>query len=142
MAGALICRREAEGERNRVLDIVEDVYGRCPPPETFPEDRLVVEEYGRIAAFAMLYRLDGIAIGSVDWLAIEHGRSEADRIAILGCLLDGLRELKAALGLRAVMVHSPYDELREHLGASDLKPGEENLRRLAVLAWPGGDRAG
>ena len=141
MAGALICRREAEGERNRVLDIVEAVYGRRPPPEVFPEDRLVVEGDGRLAAFAALYRLDDIEIGSVDWLAIEDGRGEADRIAILGCLLDGLRELKVAHGMRAVMVHSPYDEIRRHLRAADLKPGEENLRRLAVPASPKWDRA-
>ena len=140
VAGTLICRREAEGERNRVLDIVEDVYERRPPPETFPDDRLVVEEDGRIAAFAALYRLDGIAIGSVDWLAIEAGRGEADRFTILGSLLEGLRELRAAHGLRVVMVHSPYDELREHLGAADLKPGEENLRRLAVPAGRREDR--
>ena len=140
MAGALICRREAEGERNRVLDIVEDVYERRPPPETFPEDRLVVEEDGRIAAFAALYRLNGIAIGSVDWLAVEAGRGEEDLVAILGLLLDGLRDLRVEHGLRAVMVHSPYDQMRRHLGAADLKPGEENLRRLAVPAGRREDR--
>lgn len=136
VAGALIRRREAEGDRNRVLEIVEAVYGRRPPPDAFPEDRLVVDEDARVVAFAALYRLDGVAIGSVDWLAVEAGRSEADIAAILGRLLDGLRELRTAHGLRAVMVHSPYGAIRRHLGAADLKPGEENLRRLAVTARP------
>ena len=138
----MICRREAECERDRVLDIVEAVYGRRPPPEAFPDDRLVVEDNGKIAAFAALYRLDGVSMGSVDWLAVEASRSETDLVAILGILLDGLRELRTAHRLRAVMIHSPYDAIRGHLGAADLKPGEENLRRLAVTAGPGGDRAG
>jgi len=136
MAGTMICRQETPDDHIHVLDLIEDVYGKRPGNDLFPDDRLVVEEDGHICGFAALYRLDDVVIGAVDWAAIEDGRSEEDNVRILGCLLNGLRELKEEYSLRAIMIHTPYDDIRNHLDAPDLKVGEHKIRRLVVSHAP------
>ena len=136
MDGALICREDTPQDRSEVLDLIEAGYDKRPGDKIFPDDRLVVEEDGRIVGFAALYRLDDVVIGAVDWCAIEEGRSETDIVAILGCLIDGMRALKERHDLRAIMLHTPYDEIRQHLGAADLQVGEQKIRRLGFTDPP------
>lgn len=136
MAGTLICRKDTPKDRPEILDLVEAVYNKRPGEKIFPDDRLVVEEDGKIVGFAALYRLDDVVIGAVDWCAIEDGRDAADTTAILGCLIEGMRGLKAHYNLRAIMLHTPYDEIRQHLGAADLQVGEQKIRRLSFSNPP------
>ena len=131
MAGPLICRKEMSQDRTEVLDLIEAVYDKRPGDKILPEDRLVVVEEGRVVGFAALYRLEDVVIGAVDWCAIERGRSKEDMIEVLGCLIDGMRELKERHNLRAIMLHTPYDEIRHHLDAADLQVGEADIRRLS-----------
>lgn len=136
MAGSLICRQDTPEDRPQVLDLVESVYSKRPGEKIFPDDRLVVEEDGKIVGFAALYRLDDVVIGAVDWCAIEEGRKEADMVAILGALIEGMRDLKTRYALRAIMIHTPYDEIRQHLSAADLHEGEQKIRRLSFYNSP------
>jgi len=136
MAGTLICREDTLQDRPAVLDLVEAVYDKRPEEKIFPDDRLVVEEDGKVVGFAALYRLDDVVIGAVDWCAIETGRNKEDTTAILGSLIDGMRVLKERYALRAIMLHTPYDEIRQHLGAADLQVGEHKIRRLGFTNPP------
>lgn len=136
MAGTLICREDTPHDRPAVLDLIEAVYNKRPGDKIFPDDRLVVEENDRIVGFAALYRLDDVVIGAVDWCAIEEGRTEEDMVAILGALIEGMRDLKERYALRAIMLHTPYDEIRQHLGAADLQVGEQKIRRLGFTNPP------
>jgi hypothetical protein len=136
MAGTLICREDTPQDRSEVLDLIEAVYNKRPGDKIFPDDRLVVEEDGRIVGFAALYRLDDVVIGAVDWCAIEEGREEKDMVAILGALIEGMRDFKKRYALRAIMLHTPYDEIRQHLGAADLQVGEQKIRRLGFTNPP------
>jgi hypothetical protein len=137
MAGTLICRNERPEDRDRTLDIMEAVYKKRPDSILFPPDCYVVEEDGRIVAFAALYRLEDVVIGALDWASIEVGRTPEDISDILASLLDRLREVKIEYGLRAIMIHTPYDEIRQHLSAADLQTGEEKVRRLVVTNQTG-----
>ncbi len=136
MAGCLNCREATPADQCAVLDLVEAVYAKRPGPKIFPDDRLVVEEDGRIVGFAALYRLDDVVIGAVDWCAVEPARSPEDTGAILGHLVEALREMKSRYKLRAIMIHTPYDEIRQHLGAADLHQGEKKIRRLSFSNLP------
>jgi hypothetical protein len=132
----MICRKWTPADQEMVMDLLDDVYGKRPAEHLFPEDCLVVDEGGAVSGFAALYRLDDVVIGAVDWAAIDESRSLEDRTSILGCLIDGLRGLKETYGLRAIMIHTPYDEIRTHLDAPDLQPGEQKIRRLVVSHEP------
>ena len=97
---------------------------------------MVIEEDGRIVAFAALYRFDDVILGIVDWAAIEPGRAAGDMWHILGEMLEGFRALKKVYGLRIVVIQTPYDEIRSHLDAADIQEGEQNIRRLVVSHAP------
>ena len=93
---------------------------------------MVIEEDGRIVAFAALYRFDDTVMGAVEWAATEPGRTPDDVSRIPGEMLEGFRVLKKVYGLRAVVIQTPCDEIMSHLDASDIQEGEQQIRRLVV----------
>ena len=66
MAGTLTHRAADPADQTRCLDLIEAVYGKRPFEELLPEYRMVIEEDGRIVAFAALYRFDDIVMGAVE----------------------------------------------------------------------------
>lgn len=132
MAGILTHRPAQQDDASDILNLLEDNYGKRPAEDLLPEDRLVIEEDGKIVGFAALYRLDDVVIGAVDWAAIEAGRSSGDIKEILAEMVKGLRDLKAQYELHAIMFNTPYDEARDLLGEPGVKPGEQKIRRLVV----------
>ncbi|MCE6958089.1 hypothetical protein LAZ40_03335 [Cereibacter sphaeroides] len=103
-----------------------------PPPDLLPADCCVVEDGETVLGFGALYRVPGVSIATTDWIMLEPHLSREDRAAVLGRLLDFFREVRQREGLAAVMVYSPFEEIREHLVARDLQEGEREMSRLSV----------
>lgn len=132
MAGPLTTEEIHADDLTACLDLVAHVYGRRPSHETLPPDLLLVRQDRRIVGFVALYCHPEIAAGAVDWLALAEGLEPALKESILSALMDGLRGLKKRRGLRTVVVHTPYPEMRAQVRAADAQPGETDCRRLVA----------
>ena len=133
MAGTLICRPEGQRDREAVRRMVEAVYGTSPADTLLPPRAYVVEKEARLCGYAGLHLLEGVPIGAVDWLSLASDLDGTERMAALRCLLEQLDAVRGELGLRAIMVHGPYEEIRAHLAdMPTLQAGETGIRRLVA----------
>jgi hypothetical protein len=117
-------------KKHDIRPLVEGVYGAVPDFDSDELNGFCVILNEELVGFGNLLTIEGISIGMTDWISLDPSLSSEERREALRLMIDHLRTQKASLGLDAIMIHSPYEEIRDlQKGSLFLQKGE-TVKRL------------